>query len=163
MQMQAMHPVRPLDATPPRPLVSREARRRQAGFTLIEIVIVMAIIALLASLVAPQVFGKLADSKVKVTHAQVELLVTAIDSFVLDNGRPPTQEEGIQALIQAPRDLPRWSGPYLRKRELPKDGWNNSFVYEYPGKRSTTGYDLYSLGSDGKPGGTDENADIGNW
>lgn len=141
----------------------RRGYRRQQGFTLIELVIVMAIIALLAALVGPQLFRQLEGSKSKATKAQIELFSTALDAYRLDNGRYPRQEEGLQALVERPADLVTWAGPYLRKRELPKDGWGHPFVYETPGKRATVGYDLYSLGADGKPGGEGDDADIGNW
>lgn len=142
---------------------TRKVRRGQQGFTLIELVIVMAIIALLAALVGPQLFGQLEGSKGKATKAQIEMLSTAFDSYRLDNGRYPKQEEGLDALVTRPSTLATWAGPYLRKKELPKDGWGNSFVYEIPAKRATVGYDLYSLGADGKPGGEGDNADFGNW
>lgn len=147
----------------PRQPLRQSRRRAQRGFTLIELVIVMAIIALLAALVGPQLFGQLEGSKGKATKAQIEMLATALDSFRLDNGRYPKQEEGLDALVTRPTNVATWAGPYLRKKDLPKDGWGNAFVYEIPGKRATVGYDLYSLGADGKPGGEGENADFGNW
>lgn len=138
-------------------------RRQQRGFTLIELVVVMAIIAMLAALVGPQLFNQLEGSKGKSTKAQIEMLSTALDSFRLDTGRYPTQAEGLDALVKKPDSVSTWAGPYLRKKDLPKDGWNNPYVYEFPAKKSSVGYDLYSLGADGKPGGEGDNADIGNW
>ena len=136
---------------------------RDGGFTLIELVIVMAIIALLAALVGPRLFGQLSESRVKTTRAQIELLATALDSFRLDIGRYPAQEEGLTALVTKPRGLETWSGPYLRKRALPKDAWQRDFVYAVPATMGGIEYDLYSFGADGAPGGEGEDADVGNW
>ena len=144
-------------------VASRGRHRQTAGFTLIEIMIVMAIIALLAALVAPRVIGQLSASRVKTTGAQIEMLGTALDAFRLDTGRYPTHLENLAALVEKPDDLPTWAGPYLRKRKLPKDGWKRDFVYEIPANRGGIVYDLYSFGADGEPGGEGENADIGNW
>ena len=130
---------------------SRSAGAR--GFTLIEMVIVMAIIALLAALVGPQLFGKLGESKIKGTKAQIEMLSTALDAFRLDNGRYPTQEENLAALVEKPANLPNWAGPYLKKRDVPNDPWGNAFVYAIPPTKGGLDYDLYSLGPDGKPDG----------
>jgi len=129
-----------------------QARRRrgEAGFTLIELVIVMAIIALLAALVGPQLFGKLEDSKVKSTKAQIELLATALDSFRLDVGRYPAQDESLKVLVEKPATLSVWNGPYLKKRDLPKDAWGHDFIYAVPPTKGGQDYDLYSLGASGK-------------
>lgn len=125
---------------------------RQRGFTLIEMVIVMAIIALLAALIGPQLFGKLDDSKIKSTKAQIEMLSTALDAFRLDNGRYPSQDENLKVLVEKPvgSTLPNWAGPYLKKKELPKDAWGNDFVYVIPPTRGGLDFDLYSLGPEGK-------------
>jgi general secretion pathway protein G len=140
-----------------------ERRRHQAGFTLIELVIVMAIIAMLAALIGPRLIGQLGESRVKSTKAQVEMLSTALDSFRIDNRRYPTQQEGLKALIEKPDGINTWAGPYLSKRQLPKDGWGNDYLYQVPPARGGLDYDLFSLGADGQPGGQGENADIGNW
>ena len=149
-----------------RAAVAFRSRRRQtaeAGFTLIELMIVMAIIAMLAALVAPRVIDQLGESRVKTTRTQIEMLSTALDTFRLDTGRYPTQVENLAALVEKPDDLPTWAGPYLRKRKLPKDGWQHDFVYEIPANRGGIEYDLYSLGADGEPGGENDDANIGNW
>ena len=138
----------------------RRRRSSQAGFTLIELVIVMAIIALLAALIGPQLMGKLDDSKIKATKAQIELLTTAIDSFRLDVGRYPSQEEGLKVLFERPANLATWSGPYLKKHDLPKDSWGRDYIYAIPPTKGGQDYDLYSLGPDGK--GDDVNALISN-
>lgn len=135
----------------------------EEGFTLIELVIVMAIIALLAALVGPQLFNKLDDSKLKSTKAQIELLGTALDSLRLDVGRYPSQSEGLTILVERPAANPPagWKGPYLRKKDLPKDAWGHDFIYTIPPTHGGQDFDLYSLGPDGNQEKTD--GLIGNW
>ncbi len=133
------------------------------GFTLIELLIVITIIALLAALVGPRLMGALSKSQTKTTRAQLELLATSLDTFRLDNARYPTTEEGLQALLEKPGDLTNWSGPYLRKRHLPKDAWGFDFWYAMPPVKGGLDYDLFSLGADNQENGEGENADIGNW
>lgn len=135
-------------------------KTKRTGFTLIEILIVIAIIALLASLVTPRLFGKLESSKQKIAKTQIELIETALDMFRLDVGRYPTSQEGLKVLWQNPGNIPNWNGPYLKKPIL-KDPWGNPYIYISPGKHGP--YDLYSLGADGKPGGSGENKDITSW
>ena len=138
--------------------------RRAGGFTLIEIMIVVVIIAMLAALVGPRLVGSLSSSKVKATKIQIEALANALDTFHLDTGRYPSTQEGLQVLVQNTQPVPiaNWRGPYLRKIKIPTDEWGRPFLYEVPGKRGVA-FDLYSLGADGKPGGSDDDADIGNW
>lgn len=138
-------------------------RPRQAGFTLLELLIVISIIALLSALIGPRLMGSMEKSQIKSTKAQIELLATALDTFKLDNLRYPTEDEGLRALIEAPNELNTWLGPYLRKKKLPKDGWNKDFLYNNPPKLGGLDFDVYSLGADGKTGGEGENGDIGNW
>ncbi len=144
------------------PLVCAKTRRpgREAGFTLLELLVVVIILGLLASLVAPKFFGKLGMSRQKTAKAQIELLGSALDEFRLDNGRYPTTEEGLEALRKNPGDLPNWSGPYLPK-PVPKDPWGRPYIYKSPGEHGP--YDLYTLGRDGQPGGEGEDADITSW
>jgi general secretion pathway protein G len=137
--------------------------RKRKGFTLIELLIVLAILAMLAALVGPRLMNALGQGQVKTTKSQIEMLATALDNFRLDNGRYPTQQEGLQALLVAPPGLPNWNGPYLRKKTLPVDAWGFPFHYEIPPRRGGVDYDLYSLGADNAEGGEGENADIGNW
>jgi general secretion pathway protein G len=139
------------------------ASQRSPGFTLIEMMVVMVIIALIAALVGPRVMKHLGSSKEKTTLVQIEQLSAALESFKLEVGRYPTQQEGLKALVENPGKAPNWKGPYLRKKELPQDAWGFPFHYELPAKRGGIDYDLYSLGADGKPGGEGEDADIGNW
>jgi len=135
-------------------------RDSERGFTLMELLIVMVILGLLAALVGPKLFGKVGKAKVKTAKAQIALLETALDEFRLDVGRYPTTEEGLKALIESP-GAKGWDGPYLKKRKVPEDPWGNPYHYKCPGDHGE--YDLYSLGRDGKPGGTGEDADITSW
>jgi len=132
----------------------------QAGFTLIELLVVMVILGLLAALVVPNYIRQGEKSKVQTTKAQIELLGTALDMFRLDVGRYPNSQEGLEALRQAPSGLNRWDGPYLKK-EIPRDGWGNAFVYRSPGDNAP--YELLSHGADGVAGGSSDNADLKSW
>jgi general secretion pathway protein G len=133
---------------------------RAAGFTLIELMIVLFILGLLAALVAPRLMGRVGKAKQKSAQAQMQMLSTALDLFHLDIGRYPTEEEGLKALYRKPETSSSWAGPYLNK-DVPKDPWGRDYAYKFPGEHGP--YDLYSLGSDGQPGGEGENADITNW
>lgn len=136
-------------------------RRRQAGFTLIEIMVVMVIIGLLMALVGPNLIGRSEKAKVQAAAMQIERLGTVLDTFRLDVGRYPTTQEGLQVLVQRPTGVERWDGPYLNKG-VPKDPWDRPYLYRSPGEAGRP-YDLYSLGADGAPGGTDNNRDITSW
>ena len=138
----------------------KEKAHRSAGFTLIELMIVLFILGLLAALVAPRLMGRVGKAKQKTAQAQIQMLATALDLYHLDVGRYPTEEEGLKALYLKPESLPGWSGPYLDKA-VPKDPWARDYVYKCPGEHGP--YDLYSMGADGQPGGEGENADITNW
>ena len=138
-----------------------ERRRRQAGFTLIEIMVVMVIIGLLMALVGPNLIGRSEKAKSQAAAMQIERLGTVLDTFRLDIGRYPTTQEGLQALVTRPSGLERWDGPYLNKG-VPKDPWDRPYVYRSPGDGGRP-YDIYSLGADGAPGGTDQNRDITSW
>ena len=135
--------------------------KSRAGFTLIELMVVMIILGLLAALVVPKMFNKLGTAKTNAAYAQIELLGTALDSFRLDVGRYPTTAEGLEALIMQTSGAEEWNGPYLKKTEIPLDPWKNPYVYESPGKQGD--YDLYSLGADKAEGGEGENRDIVSW
>jgi general secretion pathway protein G len=135
-------------------------KNREAGFTLIELMIVLFILGLLAALVAPRLMGRVGKAKQKTAQAQLQLLGTALDLFHLDVGRYPTTEEGLRVLKEKPNNLPGWGGPYLDKA-IPNDPWGRPYVYKSPGEHGT--YDLSSLGADGASGGDGENQDINNW
>jgi general secretion pathway protein G len=138
-----------------------ERRRNQAGFTLIEIMVVMVIIGLLMALVGPNLIGRSEKAKTQAAAMQIERLGTVLDTFRLDIGRYPSTQEGLQALVQRPSGLERWDGPYLNKG-VPKDPWDRPYVYRSPGDGGRP-YDIYSLGADGAPGGQDQNRDITSW
>lgn len=131
-----------------------------AGFTLLELLVVMVIIGLLAGYVAPRYFSQVGKSEVKVAQAQIQALEKALAQYRLDNGRYPSTDEGLVALMARPANASRWEGPYLSKA-VPPDPWGRAYVYRSPGERSEI--DLYSFGKDGAPGGNGENADITNW
>jgi general secretion pathway protein G len=140
--------------------VHRVGRR---GFTLLEIIVVIIVLALLAGLVAPQIFGRLTEARGTTAKTQIELLGTALDTYRLDNGSYPTTEQGLQALREQPVRAPvpaNWRGPYLRKA-VPNDPWGRPYLYRFPGERNTSAFDLRSLGRDGQSGGTGEDEDIG--
>lgn len=144
----------------PAPLSTRRPLRlRAAGFTLLELLVVMAIIGLLAGYVGPRYFAQIGKSEVKVARAQMDSLEKALDQYRLDTGHYPSQEQGLAALIKRPANEPRWDGPYLKK-DLPLDPWGRAFVYKVPGEKGD--YDLVSYGKDGVPGGTGEGADLRN-
>ncbi|WP_396207064.1 type II secretion system major pseudopilin GspG [Gemmatimonas sp.] len=148
-------------------VTSRCASRRaltRAGFTLIEILVVIAVIAILASLVAPNVFQHVGTARSTTARSQVEMLATALDAYRLDNGHYPSTAQGLTALVGAPSDEPgaNWRGPYLR-RAVPLDPWGKPYVYRYPGEANPAGFDLLSFGADGRAGGDGENADILGW
>lgn len=137
--------------------------RMVRGFTLVELLIVMVILGLLTALVGPRLFGHVASSKIKAARAQIEMTGAALDGFRLDLGRYPSSEEGLPLLWNKPDDdklAAVWRGPYLKKK-LEKDPWGNPYVYASPGEHGE--YDLISLGADGKPGGSGDDADINSW
>ena len=131
---------------------------RHDGFTLIEILVVMAIIGLIAALVAPQVFKSLAGAKSDAARAQVESLATGVDLYRLEVGSLPPD---LNALIERPTGEGRWNGPYLRKQSIPKDPWDREYVFRAPGEHGD--FDLYSLGADGVEGGEGDDRDINSW
>jgi general secretion pathway protein G len=135
-------------------------RRPGAGFTLLELLLVVLIIGLLAGFVAPRYFGQVGKSEINVAKAQIDALEKALDQYRLDTGHYPTTEAGLVSLVQRPQSEPKWSGPYLRK-DVPLDPWGRAYVYKTPGEKGGD-FDLVSYGKDGQPGGTGENADLTN-
>lgn len=121
----------------------------------------MVIIGLLASFVAPRYFEQIGKSEIKAARAQLDALDKALSTYRLDTGRYPTTEQGLRALTFRPADEPKWAGPYLAK-DVPLDPWGHAYVYRQPGQAGHE-YDLLSLGKDGQPGGTAEDADIDIW
>ena len=141
----------------------RPRRRRggEAGFTLVEILVVITIIGLIMALVGPRVLNYLAESKVKAARIQVESFASSLDLFYLDAGRYPSTSEGLAALAQRPGGVETWNGPYLRTGAVPNDPWGHPYVYRSPGEHGA--YDIVSYGADGQQGGTGTAADIESW
>jgi general secretion pathway protein G len=137
---------------------SQQRARRQAGFTLLELLVVIVIIGLLAAYVGPKYFSQLGKSEVTVAKAQIEAFDKSLDTYRLDVGRYPSAEEGLGALMTAPPSAgAKWNGPYLKKG-VPLDPWGHPYQYRSPGSKGE--YEIVSLGKDGQPGGTGDNADI---
>lgn len=136
--------------------------------TLIELIVVMVVLALLAGLVGPQVFRHLGTGRTSTARTQIELFSGALDHYRMDNFAYPTTEQGLAALWQQPTTgaPPRaWKGPYVKKA-IPTDPWGNPYVYRFPGEKNpqgSAGYDLLSLGADGREGGEGDDADIASW
>ncbi|MEX1181767.1 MAG: type II secretion system major pseudopilin GspG [Gemmatimonadota bacterium] len=138
--------------------------KHRGGFTLIEILVVIAVISILAALVAPNVFQHVGTAKDAAARSQMEMIGAALDAYRLDNGRYPTTAQGLESLWQVPTAQPvpsNWRGPYLRKA-VPLDPWSSPYLYASPGELNPRGYDLVSLGADGLPGGEGDDADIVN-
>jgi general secretion pathway protein G len=133
--------------------------RRNAGFTLLELLVVMVIIGLLVGYVGPKYFAQLGKSEVKAAKQQIAGLGKALDIYRLDTGHYPPQDAGLQALVTAPANETKWRGPYIEKA-VPLDPWGQAYVYKIPGEHND--YDLLSYGKDGKPGGTGEDEDLSN-
>lgn len=138
-----------------------ERRRRQAGVTLIEMLVVVTIIALFAALVGPRLFRQADEAKRTAARAQINAFMTALGTYKLDTSLFPTTEQGLQALRAKPDGLNQWQGPYL-PQEIPTDPWQRPYVYKYPGEHGDEP-DIISFGADGQPGGEGINADIVSW
>jgi len=142
--------------------------RRPVGFTLLELLVVIAIIATLAAVVAPSIFHNVGDAKLVAAKSQLDILSLALNQYRLDNDSYPTTQQGLAALRELPDpdasgDSPRnWRGPYL-SRIVPLDPWGRPYVYVAPGLVNKQSFDLYTLGRDGKPRGTGEDADVTSW
>jgi general secretion pathway protein G len=138
-------------------------QRRQRGFTLVEIMVVVVIIGILGALVVPKLLGRTGESRVTAARVDIATLMQALKLYKLDNQRYPSTEQGLQALIQKPTSGPAangWKeGGYLEK--LPKDPWGNPYQYLSPGLHGEV--DVFSFGADGQPGGAGEDADVGSW
>jgi len=149
--------------------MSRSSMRRfgrdATGFTLIELMVVIAIIAILASIVAPKMIARTENAKRAAARAQIASFKTALTAFRLDAGRYPATQEGLEALIRKPPgyDGKYQEGGYLDSNEVPPDPWGNRYIYISPGIEDPSGYDLESFGRDGADGGEGDNKDIESW
>jgi general secretion pathway protein G len=141
------------------PKEARVPSQGAAGFTLLELLVVVVIIGLLAGFVAPRYFGQVGKSEIAVAKAQIDALEKALDQYRLDTGSYPNSELGLKALVERPADQPKWAGPYLRK-SVPLDPWGKPYIYKVPGDKAD--FDLVSYGKDGQAGGAGEAADISN-
>jgi general secretion pathway protein G len=129
------------------------------GFTLVELLLVLVILAVLAAVVVPKFTKRSEQARTTAATTDIANLSTALDAFEIDTGRYPTSDEGLRALIESPGNVKDWKGPYL-KRAVTNDPWGNAYVFRTPGQHNASGYDLYSFGPDGQEGGGD---DIDNW
>ena len=134
------------------------AAPRHAGFTLIELIVVIALLAVLAAVVAPNLLGKASDANRKAASIQLEKLGSSIELYRIETGRYP---DALEDLVNKPQGVDRWNGPYVNKKSQLQDPWGNEFVISVPGEDRS--FDLISLGADGRPGGEGDNADITNW
>jgi len=141
--------------------VRRKTNRRQAGVTLIEMLVVVTIIALFAALVAPRMLRRSDTARITAARAQINSFMTALGAYKLDTGLFPTTEQGLQALRVKPQGVNQWEGPYL-PQEIPVDPWTRPYVYKYPGEHGDEP-DIISYGADGQPGGEGINGDILSW
>ena len=138
-----------------------QSRKRYIkGFTLTELLVVLVIIGLLAALVGPVLYQRINPAKQSVAHAQIENFMSALDTYFLDIGKFPSQQQWLNALRLKQDGDSKWNGPYLKK-DIPADPWGSSFVYRSPGRNG--GYEIISYGADGKEGGDGDNEDINSW
>ncbi|MBM84954.1 MAG: type II secretion system protein GspG [Rhodospirillaceae bacterium] len=134
---------------------------KQGGFTLLELLIVLAILALIAGIAAPQLMNVLGSAKTNTAGIQIEKLSTALDIYRLDMGRYPDNKIGLGALVEKPQAATTWNGPYVKKADQLLDPWGNPFYYRHPGQHGP--FDLYSFGADGREGGDGEERDVKSW
>jgi general secretion pathway protein G len=142
-------------------MINNRKKKTQSGFTLLELLVVLAILGLLAAIVGPQVIRYLGSSKTQTASVQVKNIAASLQLFRLDAGRYPTNEEGLNALIKAPPSVSLWNGPYLPDASAITDPWGKPYQLLTPGKHGEV--DVFSLGSDGAAGGSGEAKDVGNW
>ena len=133
----------------------------QSGFTLLELLIVLAILALIAGIAAPQLMNILGGARTNTAGIQIEKLSTALDIYRLDMGRYPDGKTGLKALVEKPQAATTWTGPYVKKTDQLLDPWGNPFYYRQPGHHGP--YDIYSFGADGREGGDGEDRDVKSW
>ena len=140
--------------------INRATRDGQAGFTLLELLVVLGIIALLASVVGPQLLGYMGRARTDTAKAQISAISTALELYSLDNGGFPAQQVGLTALVTPPSSSSAWRGPYLKKAQGLVDPWGRPYLYRVPGRNAP--YEIYTLGRDNAPGGAGEDQDVAN-
>jgi len=138
------------------------SQKRCKGFSLIELLVVLTILGLLASVVGPRVISALGGGKVKVAQVQISDLGTSLEQYYLHVGHYPSTDEGLEALLESPAGTKNWQGPYLQKRKVPLDPWNNAYQYRFPSENGVS-FDIFSLGADGAEGGEGDKADVVSW
>jgi len=136
-------------------------RLGESGFTLLELLVVLAIMGMLAAIIAPQVIRYLGTSRTQTAKVQIQYVMQGLELFRIDVGRYPSQQEGLVALVNPTPTAPNWNGPYLKKESAIRDPWGNPYLYQIPGQHGEV--DVYSLGQDKAPGGTGEAQDVGSW
>lgn len=136
-------------------------RRNERGYSLLELLVALAILSLIIAIAAPRLIGYFEASKAKTAKIQIANLSTAMDLYYLSNGGYPTEQQGLKALVEKPEGATAWDGPYLNKADGIIDPWGRPYVYKQPGEHGK--FDIASLGADGKEGGAGEDADLGSW
>jgi general secretion pathway protein G len=139
----------------------KRGKRREEGYTLLELLVVLAIIALLVGFVAPKMMGYLGRAKADAAKVQLHNVSTALELYRLDTGEYPTEAQGLRALVEKPGAVDHWNGPYLQKAGGILDPWGESFLYKQPGEHGE--YDILSYGADKQPDGDGDDADVTNW
>jgi general secretion pathway protein G len=139
----------------------QDRQHREGGYTLVELLVVLAILSLLVAIAAPRLIQYLGSAKTDTAAIQVERLGGVLDLYRIELGRYPSTQEGLQALVDRPPQAEAWNGPYLKNRDSLVDPWGRTYLYRVPGQHGE--YDLYSLGADGKEGGEGEDRDITSW
>ena len=143
------------------PNINTKPQIKNLGFTLIEMLVVVAIMATLAAMIAPKLIQKAGDAQVTAAKGDIQRIASTLDMYKLDNYNYPSSDQGLQALVQKPGGSPEAKNWKQYLNDAPKDPWGNEYYYSYPGEKGQ--FDVYSLGADGQPGGEGHDADIGNW
>jgi general secretion pathway protein G len=136
-------------------------RSNRRGYTILELLVVMGILAMLAGLAVPQAIRYFSRAKSETAQLQVINLVSAVEMYYLDMGKYPPQDMGLRALVEAPAGEAKWAGPYIKKADALMDPWGKAYIYRFPGQHG--GFDIFSLGRDGQQGGTGEDKDLTSW